>query len=211
MSATVLTTSMFPEPKFGENVTVFPNCVIGRPQLAPKNLIKRKIESNNKPVEVGDNTVIGCNVVIYEGVVIGKDCLIGDGAIIYANTVIGDRVVIGQQVNVSHDVKIGNDVRIMPFTLVVGFTVIGNNVFIAPSVTMTNDNTAGGGGELESITIDDNVRIGSGVFILPGVNIGSNSFIGAGSGVTKDVPPNVLVMGTPAKVIRELADVEVHQ
>ncbi|MNH37796.1 Galactoside O-acetyltransferase [compost metagenome] len=56
----------------------------------------------------------------------------------------------------------------------------------------------------KDITISDNVWIGRGAVILPGVTIGENSVIAAGSIVTRDIPPNVLAGGTPAKVIREL-------
>ncbi|MGC0327674.1 maltose O-acetyltransferase [Streptomyces sp. SAI-170] len=54
------------------------------------------------------------------------------------------------------------------------------------------------------ITIGDNVWLGGGVIVLPGVSIGDNSVIGAGSVVTKDVPANVVAVGNPARVVREL-------
>lgn len=56
----------------------------------------------------------------------------------------------------------------------------------------------------EPITIGDNVWLGGGVIILPGVSIGENSVVGAGSVVTKDLPPNVVAVGNPARVIRQL-------
>ena len=54
------------------------------------------------------------------------------------------------------------------------------------------------------ITVGDNVWIGGNVVVLPGVTIGSNSVIGAGSVVTKDIPSNVVAVGNPCKVIKEL-------
>ena len=56
----------------------------------------------------------------------------------------------------------------------------------------------------QPITIGDNVWLGGGVIVCPGVTIGDNSVIGAGSVVTKDVPANVVAVGNPARVIREL-------
>ena len=56
----------------------------------------------------------------------------------------------------------------------------------------------------EPITIEDNVWLGGGVIVCPGVTIGRNTVIGAGSVVTKDVPPNVVAVGNPARVIREI-------
>lgn len=56
----------------------------------------------------------------------------------------------------------------------------------------------------QPITIEDNVWLGGGVTVLPGTRIGTNSVIGAGSVVTKDVPANVVAVGNPARVIRTL-------
>lgn len=100
------------------------------------------------------------------------------------------------------------------FTIVDDYTVtIGDNVFIAPNVTISVTghpvhhelrNT----GEMYSfpVTIGNNVWVGSNVVINPGVKIGDNSVIGAGSVVTKNIPPNVVAAGVPCKVIREITD-----
>lgn len=88
---------------------------------------------------------------------------------------------------------------------------IGNNAFIAPNVGIY---TAGHPMDAERrnqgleyalpVTIGDNIWIGAGVSILPGVSIGSNSVIGAGSVVVKNIPANVLAVGNPCRVIREI-------
>lgn len=92
---------------------------------------------------------------------------------------------------------------------------IGDNVMIAPNVSIY---TAGhpihwqarnSGYEYGiDITIGDNVWIGGGAIILPGVNIGSNSVIGAGSVVAKDVPESVIAAGNPCRVIRDITDAD---
>jgi len=56
----------------------------------------------------------------------------------------------------------------------------------------------------EPITIGDNVWLGGGVIVLPGVTIGENTVVGAGAVVTKDLPPNVVAVGNPARVIKQL-------
>jgi maltose O-acetyltransferase len=56
----------------------------------------------------------------------------------------------------------------------------------------------------EPITIGDNVWIGGGAIVLPGVTIGANTVVGAGSVVTKDLEPNIVAVGNPARVIREI-------
>ena len=60
------------------------------------------------------------------------------------------------------------------------------------------------------VYIDDNVWIGAGALILPGVHIGENSVIGAGSVVTKDIPPNVVAAGNPCRVLREITERDFH-
>ena len=90
---------------------------------------------------------------------------------------------------------------------------IGNHVMFAPNVVISvtghplyYEYRKHGGQFSSPVTIEDDVWIGAGVIILPGVTIGKNSIIGAGSVVTKDIPANVLALGTPCKVIREISD-----
>lgn len=92
-----------------------------------------------------------------------------------------------------------------------GKIAIGDNVFIAPNVCIITEEHAmdikqriEGLEYTHSVNIGDNVWICAGVIVLPGVTIGDNSVIGAGSVVTKDIPPNSLAVGNPCKVIRTL-------
>lgn len=116
-------------------------------------------------------------------------------------------ILIGNNVNINFDCHIGCVNKIS----------IGNNVLIASKVFITDH----GHGEIitsdldnspldrkiiskGSVIIHDNVWIGQGVVILSNVNIGENSIIGANSVITKDIPPNSVVAGCPAKIIRVL-------
>lgn len=92
-----------------------------------------------------------------------------------------------------------------------GKITIGNNVFIAPDVCLITEEHAmdvaqriAGLEYTHPVTIGDNVWICAGVIVLPGVTIGANSVIGAGSVVTKDIPPDSLAVGNPCRVIRSL-------
>lgn len=94
-----------------------------------------------------------------------------------------------------------------------GKITIGNNVFIAPNVCLITEEHAmdvkqrlQGLEYTHPVNIGDNVWICAGVIVLPGVTIGANSVIGAGSVVTKDIPPNSLAVGNPCRVIRELKE-----
>lgn len=100
------------------------------------------------------------------------------------------------------------------FTIVDDYTVtIGDNVLIAPNVTISVTghpvhHELRKFGEMYSfpVTIGNHVWIGSNVVINPGITIGENTVIGAGSVVTKDIPPNVVAAGVPCRVIREISD-----
>ncbi|WP_394927468.1 sugar O-acetyltransferase [uncultured Robinsoniella sp.] len=92
---------------------------------------------------------------------------------------------------------------------------IGDNVFIAPNVCIITEEHAMDTAQriqgleyTHPVTIGDNVWICAGVIVLPGVTIGANSVIGAGSVVTKDIPPDSLAVGNPCKVIRKVNENE---
>lgn len=95
----------------------------------------------------------------------------------------------------------------------VGKITIGNNVMFAPNVSIytaghpIHPDSRNSGYEYGiPVTIGDNVWIGGSVVINPGVNIGNNVVIGSGSVVTKDIPDNVIVVGNPCRVIREITE-----
>ena len=115
----------------------------------------------------------------------------------------GKNVHIGNNFYANFNLVLVDDIEIF----------IGNNVMIAPNVTITVTGhpvhpTLRKNGEQFSfpVKIEDDVWIGSNVVILPGVTIGRNSVIGAGSVVTKDIPENVVAVGNPCKVLREITD-----
>ena len=115
------------------------------------------------------------------------ECVIGDNCTVHSHVWIGDRV------------KIGNNCKIQAFSFIPTGVRIGDNVFIGPRVTFTNDKYPPSG-EWSTTIIENNVSIGAGVVILPGITLGEGCRIGAGSVVTKRIPPNVVACGVPARV-----------
>ena len=126
---------------------------------------------------------------------------------------IGDETKIGAFVEIQKNAVVGKRCKISSHTFICEGVVIEDNVFIGHGVTFINDSfpraTAADGNlqteadwKVERTIIRKGASIGSGATILSNTNIGEDAIVGAGSVVTKDVPPNAIVAGNPAKVLR---------
>jgi acetyltransferase-like isoleucine patch superfamily enzyme len=126
--------------------------------------------------------------------------------------VVGDDVVIGRGSLVENDTTIGALTKIQAEAYITAYSTLEEEVFIAPCVVTTNDNYMGRTEKRHELikgpTIRRGARVGGGAILLPGVEIGEEAFVGAGAVVTKDVPARMLVVGSPARVLREVPDEE---
>ena len=122
---------------------------------------------------------------------------------------IGEDVVIGQHCYIDHDVVIGDRCKIQNGVNVYHGVTIGDEVFVGPAVTFTNDlrPRAVGDWEVTPTQVGDGASIGANATIVCGVEIGPGAFVGAGSVVVDDVPAGALVVGNPARVVRRAKDV----
>jgi len=145
---------------------------------------------------------------------LGKDVKIFDFVNLYGCS-IGDNTKIGTFVEIQKNANIGKNCKISSHTFICEGVNIEDNVFVGHNVTFINDKfpraTAEDGSlqtesdwELLETFVKKGASIGSSATIMCGVTIGENSIIGAGAVVTKDVAPNVVVGGVPAKVIKQL-------
>ncbi|MFG1525556.1 acyltransferase [Halobacteriovorax sp. RZ-3] len=138
---------------------------------------------------------IGDGTSIWQFVVVLKNATIGENCNICAHGFIENDVVIGNNVTVKSGVYIWDGIR------------IEDNVFIGPNVTFTNDlfpRSKVYPDEFKVTCIKNGASIGANATILPGITIGEGAMIGAGSVVTKDVPDNTVVVGNPAKILRNI-------
>jgi len=151
---------------------------------------------------------------IADDVKLGKDVKLAKFINLYG-CAIGDNTRIGTFVEVQKNATIGRNCKIQSHTFICEGVTIEDDCFIGHSVTFTNDsypratNREGGlqteaDWKVEPILVKKGASIGSGATILGNVTIGENALVGAGSVVTKNVAPNSIVAGNPAKFIREI-------
>ena len=129
---------------------------------------------------------------------IGKNVKIWNFAYVGDNVEIGDNVKIGSLAHIDYDVKIGENTLIEGMVYIPPLSRIGKNVFIGPTAALTNDPYPRSE-KMIGVTIEDGAIIGARAVIKAGVTIGKNSVVAMGSVVIKDVPPNIVVVGNPAK------------
>jgi acetyltransferase-like isoleucine patch superfamily enzyme len=129
---------------------------------------------------------------------VGKNVKIWHFAYVGSKAEIGDNVMIGSLTHVDYGVKIGNNTRIEGSVYIPPLTVIGNNVFIGPAAAFTNDPYPMSP-KMIGVVVEDGAIIGGRSVFKPGVRVGRNSVVAMASVVTKDVPPDTVVMGHPAK------------
>ncbi|HBN08154.1 MAG TPA: acetyltransferase [Cyanobacteria bacterium UBA8530] len=125
-----------------------------------------------------------------EGVIIKQQAYFGSGS----ELVVGDRSQIGHRARIDHDVTLGNDVVMGPEVVMMSAA----HRFEERDVPINLQ----GSQERRPIVVGNDVWLGTRVIVLPGVKIGDGAVIGAGSVVTKDVPPYAIACGVPARVVR---------
>lgn len=123
------------------------------------------------------------------------------------NAVIGDNVVIHAFVNIYDETFIGNNCRLESGVFIPNCVTLEDDIFVGPNSTFLNDSRPPSHGKYWKKTIvHKGASIGGNCTILPGVEIGENAMIGAGSVVTKSIPPNEVWFGNPAKFYKKRED-----
>jgi acetyltransferase-like isoleucine patch superfamily enzyme len=190
----------------GEGVKVLENAVVGKqPTLSPRSTAKRE---PLPPTVIGAGTIVSTGAIVFAGTRIGARVIVGDQACVRERCDVGDDVVIGRGALVENDTTIGELTKIQADAYVTAYSTLEDNVFIAPRVITTNDNFMGRTENRHALrrgpTIRRGARVGAGAVLCPAVEIGEEAFVGAGAVVVRDVPPRVLVVGNPARVLRDV-------
>jgi acetyltransferase-like isoleucine patch superfamily enzyme len=204
------TAVVYPGTVLGEGVRIHEYAVVGKqPALSPRSTAKRE---PLKPTVIGDGTIVSTGAVVFAGSRIGERVILGDQSCVRERVEIGDDVVVGRGSLVENDTTIGTLTKIQAGAYITAYSTLEDNVFIAPCVVTTNDNFMGRTERRHALmrgpTIRRGARVGGGAILCPGVEIGEEAFVGAGAVVVRDVPARKLVVGSPARVLRDVADDE---
>jgi UDP-2-acetamido-3-amino-2,3-dideoxy-glucuronate N-acetyltransferase len=204
------TAIVHPGTVLGEGVKVLEHAVVGKqPTLSPRSTARRE---PLPPAEIGDGTIVSTGAVVFAGTSIGERVVLGDQSCVRERVTVGDDVVIGRGSLVENDTTIGAMTKIQAEAYITAYSTLEEHVFVAPCVVTTNDNFMGRTERRHELvrgpTIRRGARVGGGAILLPGVEIGEEAFVGAGAVVTKNVEPRMLVVGSPARVLRPVAEDE---
>lgn len=199
---------IYPLTSIGKNVTILDNAVLGRLPISAGN-ISRPLTHDYKPLIIGDHSVIGACSVLYTGTRIANNVLICDLSSVRESCFIEEFVVLGRGVMVQPETRIGARSRIMDMCHLPGDMIIEEDVFFSALVGSASENSMGRSEDEVGLKrggphVKRGAYVGVGALMLPQTTIGENAVVGAGALVTKDVPPEALVMGVPAKVIRSV-------
>ena len=197
----------------GDGVRILEFAVVGKqPTLGASSTAKR---DPLPPTRIGDGTVVSTGAIVFAGSTVGAGCIVGDQSCIRERVELADDCILGRGSLIENDTTVGAGTRIQAGAYITAYSTLEEDVFIAPCVVTTNDNFMGRTEKRRTLmkgpTIRRGARVGGGAILCPGIEIGEEAFIGAGAVVTKDVPARKLVVGSPARVLRDVDPAELRE
>lgn len=197
--------------RIGAGCTIEDHVVLGkRPRLAPRSSARGSVES----LSIAAGVTVCSGAVVFAGATVQEGAIVGDQSFVRERSTIGAATVIGRASAVDNDVIVGARVRVQTGVYLTAFSVIEDDVFVGPGALTTNDNTMARHPPeqaLRGAILRRACRIGGGSVLAPGVEVGEEGFVAAGAVVVSDVPPRAVVMGVPARVVREVPDKDLLQ
>ena len=191
----------------GDGCEIQDGAVLGKPpKLARHSTAPR---GEGEPLTLGAGTVVCAHAIVLAGARVGEGVILGDQSFVRERARIGDGTVIGRGSAVDNDVLVGARVRVQTDVYLTAYSVLEDDVFVGPGAMTTNDSTMSRHGEdfsLEGALLRRACRIGGAAVLTPGTEIGEEAYVAAGAVVVRDVPARAVVMGVPARVVREVGD-----
>lgn len=197
-----------------DGVTIMDQAVIGKQPFRAKRSVLQDRGSQD-PCIIEEGCTIGTASIVYAGAVLEQDVFVADLATVRERVRVGAGTIIGRGASVENDCTVGARCKLETNCYITAYSTIGDDVFVAPGVITSNDNFIGRTKErfkwMKGLTVKKGGRLGAGVVTLPGVVIEVEAVVAAGSVVTKDVEGQQLVMGIPARVLRQVAEEQLLQ
>jgi len=191
----------------GADARLQDGAVVGKPPaLGPQS---RAVREPPPPAVIGERATVCAGAVVVCGARVAPGGVVGDQAHVRERASIGEGSVVGRGSAVDNDVTIGERVRIQTNCYLTAFSVVEDDVFVAPGVTTTNDHAMtrhGPDHRLRGALLRRACRIGGAAVLVPGVEVGEEAFVAAGAVVVGDVPARAVMMGVPARQVREVPD-----
>jgi UDP-2-acetamido-3-amino-2,3-dideoxy-glucuronate N-acetyltransferase len=189
----------------GDGVRLDDFTVVGKWPLRAANSILKAV-TELPPSVLGDGMLVGTAAVIYRGARLGRSVLVADGATVRERVEVGDFTILGRGVVVENDCSVGRYCKLETECYLTAYSLLEDRVFLAPQVTTSNDRFIGRTAErfkhFKGITVRKGGRVGAGAVVLPGLTIGEDGLLAAGSVLTRDLPPRMIYLGSPAKPLR---------
>lgn len=207
----------------GNNVTIYNGTVVGQNSMVGDNCILGKQPHPGKtstvradipwtPLNIGFGSILGSGVILYAGSTLGEEVMIGDLATVREGCRIGSRVILGRGAALENNVTVGDFAKIQTGAYLTALTFVGPHVFVAPMVITANDHYMGRTeqrlSQKKGPRIEEGARVGAGALLLPGITVGAETFVAAGSLVSRDTRPETVVMGRPARFVRDVPEDE---
>jgi UDP-2-acetamido-3-amino-2,3-dideoxy-glucuronate N-acetyltransferase len=207
--------------RIGHHVIIYDDTVIGDECVIDDHAVVGKMPLSSRamafppdqmlePLRLFDGVVIGTSTILFRGSSVGANSLIADLASVRERSNIGENTIIGRCVAIENEVEVGSRCKIEAGAFICAWSQIGDDCFVAPEVTLTNDNFLGrtearkqhfAGAKLER-----GARIGANATVLPGRTIEADGLAAAGSTVTRDVESKRIVVGIPARDIKAVPE-----
>ena len=206
------TAIVYPGTIVPDDCTILDYAVLGKqPTLSPRSTARQE---ELPPLELGAGTIVSTGAIVFAGSRIGARVIVGDQACVRERCEVGDDVVIGRGSLVENDSTVGARTKIQAMAYITAYSTLEDDVFVAPCVQTSNDNFMGRTEKRHKLrkgpTIRRGARVGAGAVLCPAVEIGEEAFVGAGAVVVKDVPPRIVVVGNPARVLRDVPSDELR-
>ncbi len=193
----------------GDNVRIDDGAVLGKLPMKAANSATTGDEGL-LPASIGDGSIIGTSVVIYAGCELGSRVLVADLASVREDVTVGDFTIVGRGVTVENHCTIGRYCKLESECYVTAYSSLADRVFVAPGVVTSNDNFIGRTEErfkhFKGVTVERGGRIAAGAVILPGKTVGADAVVAAGSVLTNDAPAKKIVLGSPARLKKDVPE-----